>query len=219
MNIEIDIKKKHLSYLTDPKSIEEDRQLYFYIKKYILSKPILEVLININDEYVLDGLIEGNYELLDWNAFLKAVALEYHMDELRNDILQRLKSRAKKRMPTYSEIFAMREYYNQVYAKTIRYKYLPKQLDYVYSNLFVFYCVGFSINSYEDFQTVLDDYLEIPYTELVSMMQKYKIERSGALAIILRLANKITRNTIYEYKEKYIIDDDEKGNWILVRVY
>ena len=80
-------------------------------------------------------------------------------------------------------------------------------------------CGGFSINSYEDFQTVLDDYLEIPYTELVSMMQKYKIERSGALAIILRLANKITRNTIYEYKEKYIIDDDEKGNWILVRVY
>ena len=62
--------------MTDPKSVEEDRQLYFYIKKYILSKPILEVVININDEYVLDGLIEGNYELLDWNAFLKAVSLE-----------------------------------------------------------------------------------------------------------------------------------------------
>ena len=68
----------------------------------------------------------------------------------------------------------------------------------------------FSINSYEDFQTVLDDYLETPYTELVSMMQKFKIERPGALSIILSLANKITKNTIYEYKEKYIITDDEK---------
>ena len=60
MNIEKEIKQRHLSFLTDPKSIEEDRQLYFYIKKYILSKPILEVVININDEYVLNGLIEGN---------------------------------------------------------------------------------------------------------------------------------------------------------------
>ena len=36
MNIEKEIKQRHLSFLTDPKSVEEDRQLYFYIKKYIL---------------------------------------------------------------------------------------------------------------------------------------------------------------------------------------
>ena len=66
---------------------------------------------------------------------------------------------------------------------------------------------------------IFKDYLETPYTELVSMMQKFKIERPGALSIILRLANKTTKNTIYEYHKKYIIDDDEKGNWILIEVY
>ena len=50
-------------------------------------------------------------------------------------------------------------------------------------------------------------------------MQKLNIPRPEALGAILRLANKTTKNTIYEYHKKYIIDDDEKGNWILIEVY
>lgn len=217
MDIETEILNKSLEYSTEPKSIEDNTRLYFYFKKYILLKPLGERISNINDELILDGYIEGNKEELDWNNFLISLSMDYTFDNFREQVLERFQSR--ERMPTYSEIFAMKAYYDKLFAKTIKIKYLPKNKDYIYSSIFLNYCSGFCIYSQNDFNAVLSNYLNIPYPKLVSSMQKMNIPRPEALGTILRLANKTTKNTIFEYHKKYIIDDDEKGNWILVEVY
>ena len=217
MDIETEKLNKPMVYSTDPKSIEENTRLYFYFKKYILLKPLGEIISNINDEFILDGFIEGNKEDLDWNNFLIFISMDYTFDNFREQVLERFLLR--ERMPTYSETFAMKAYYDKLFAKTIKNKYLPKNMDYIYSSIFLDYCSGFCIYSQKDFNVVLSDYLKIPYSNLVSSMQKLNIPRPEALGAILRLANKTTKNTIYEYHKKYIIDDDEKGNWILIEVY
>ena len=130
MDIETEKLNKPMVYSTDPKSIEENTRLYFYFKKYILLKPLGEIISNINDEFILDGYIEGNKEDLDWNNFLIFISMDYTFDNFSEQVLERFLLR--ERMPTYSETFAMKAYYDKLFAKTIKNKYLPKNMDYIY---------------------------------------------------------------------------------------